>query len=161
MSLRYRHRPRIPAEIRFWRRVEMRGECLVWTGACDRDGYGVFNLPRDDTPSGERVWIYAHRFVWTLAHGPIPDGMQVLHDCDNPPCITDGHLFLGTNLDNVADRVRKLRGGTKLTEAKARAILIDCRSTKAIASAYGISDSLIYMLRSGRVWRHLNTGISA
>jgi hypothetical protein len=54
------------------------------------------------------VWK-AHRVAWTLANGPIPAGMHVLHTCDNPPCCNPGHLWLGTQADNMADMARKGR----------------------------------------------------
>jgi hypothetical protein len=56
----------------------------------------------------------AHRWSWTLANGPIPDGMVVMHRCDNPPCVNPGHLSLGTQLENIADRVSKGRSATGL-----------------------------------------------
>lgn len=53
--------------------------------------------------------VYAHRRAWELTYGPIPLGMQVLHRCDTPPCINPEHLFLGTQSDNMRDKVRKGR----------------------------------------------------
>lgn len=77
--------------------------CLLWTGCVDAKGYGL--IAADGRSTG------AHRVAWMLAHGPIPDGQWVLHHCDNPGCVnaSGGHLFLGTNLDNIRDRNAKGR----------------------------------------------------
>lgn len=75
--------------------------CLLWTGAADQNGYGVITVNRK--PVG------AHRVSWSLANGPIPGGLHILHRCDTPPCINPDHLFLGTPADNVADMIRKQR----------------------------------------------------
>ena len=48
-------------------------------------------------------FVDAHRGMWERRHGPIPDGLWVLHRCDNPPCCEDSHLYLGTALDNMRD----------------------------------------------------------
>ena len=77
----------------------------------DRKGYGQISV------NGKMT--YTHRFAWELAHGPIPPGMEVLHHCDHPPCCQteptpgypDGHLFLGTQTDNMADMNIKGRHG--------------------------------------------------
>ncbi len=81
------------------------GDCHVWTGKPDSHGYG-------------RIWLggrsgkhhKAHRVAWILEHGePPPETPCVLHRCDNPPCVREDHLFLGTQTDNIADRDRKGR----------------------------------------------------
>lgn len=64
----------------------------------NRRGYGSFTL---DGSLGESV--AAHRFSWELHFGEVPDGMYVLHKCDNPPCVRPDHLFLGTQSDNMYD----------------------------------------------------------
>ena len=50
-----------------------------------------------------------HRKAWAEANGPIPEGLQVLHHCDNPRCYNVEHLFLGTQADNLRDMVAKGR----------------------------------------------------
>lgn len=87
---------------RFWGKVDRSGDCWLWLAGTDDDGYGKFT--RDN------VTVRAHRMAYILAHGEIDDTILVCHTCDNPPCVRPIHLFLGTNLDNVADRVRKGRG---------------------------------------------------
>lgn len=77
--------------------------CIEWQGGRDRDGYGTTLY------QGKKQ--RAHRVAWQRIHGPIPDGLNVLHKCDNPPCVNVGHLFLGTQRRNVEDMMAKGRGG--------------------------------------------------
>ena len=91
----------VPVELRFWPKVEVSEEgCWPWTGAVNEDGYGL-------------VWdgraVQAHRVAWRLTFGPIPEGIHVLHHCDNPPCQRPDHLFLGTHKMNMEDRQAKGR----------------------------------------------------
>jgi hypothetical protein len=90
---------------KFWLRVqtdEDDDECWLWIPVCDRDGYGKFF-------DGTRK-ILAHRVAWMLHHGrDIPDGMIVMHTCDVPRCCRPDHLKLGTQQENIADRVAKGR----------------------------------------------------
>lgn len=92
-------------EQRLWpRAVPSETGCLVWTGWCDPRGYGVIR-------HNARRWK-AHRVAYTLTFGDIPDGMIVMHSCDNPPCINPAHLSLGTDADDIADRDAKKRSAT-------------------------------------------------
>jgi hypothetical protein len=84
---------------RFWKQVEKTPTCWIWTGNRHAYGYGRFG-------KGRRL---THRVSWELANGPIPDGLQVLHKCDNPPCVRPDHLFLGKNLENNWDSINKGR----------------------------------------------------
>lgn len=78
------------------------GDCLEWTGNRGTSGYGQIRFEG-------RMWS-VHRLVWTLTYGPIPDGLVVMHGCDNPACVDIDHLLLGTQRANVLDRERKGRG---------------------------------------------------
>lgn len=76
--------------------------CWEWQGMRQPFGYGMV--------SAYGRPISTHRLSWWLRHGD-PGGLHVLHRCDNPPCCNPAHLFLGTNLDNIRDRVAKGRSG--------------------------------------------------
>lgn len=79
--------------------------CWEWTGQIGKRGYGMLSVPRRYGTRNQ----YAHRVSWLLHHGPIPEGLSVLHRCDNPKCIRPDHLFLGTQGTNVRDCVAKGR----------------------------------------------------
>ena len=88
----------------FWKKVDkdgplhpICGQCWIWTAFKNKDGYGVFR------------GIGAHRVSWKIHNGRIPDGLMVLHKCDNPGCIRPDHLFTGTDSDNIADSLAKGR----------------------------------------------------
>lgn len=95
----------------------------------------------------------AHRLSWELAHGAIPDGLQVCHRCDNPGCVRPDHLFLGTQGDNMADMVKKgrLRPGhrfkSSLTEEEMDLIAADPRLQREIASDYGVCQPTISRIK--------------
>lgn len=84
-------------------KIDRTGDCWVWTGATDDDGYGIFR-------SGGSVFR-AHRVSYEENVGPIPDGLGVLHHCDNPPCVRPDHLWTGTTAQNTEDKMRKGRWG--------------------------------------------------
>lgn len=90
-------------EERFWAKVVKGDGCWVWAGAKDDRGYASLGVAgRTDR---------GHRVSWKLAYGDIPQGLWVLHRCDNPPCVRPDHLFLGTARDNSVDMARKGRWG--------------------------------------------------
>jgi len=93
-------------ETEFWKRVKKTDGCWLWTGGTCL-GYGKCLKPGTDPKL--RIQVKAHRVSWELANGPIPAGLCVLHRCDNPPCVSPEHLFLGTLADNRADCVAKGR----------------------------------------------------
>ena len=72
--------------------------CWDWVGAATRDGYCQFCVPR----SGKKVrQVYAHRYVYELHNGAIPDGMELDHLCKNRSCVNPGHLEPVTHKQNM------------------------------------------------------------
>lgn len=136
---------------RFWARVLKSGDdaCWLWQGT-KRCGYGLFSF------SG--VQWSAHRFAYVIGNGPLMAGLDVLHRCDNPPCVNPAHLFLGTHVDNMADMVAKRRGKpkAKLTASQASEIRASGGRPIDVAREYGISPSTVSNIRAGRVWKGLH-----
>lgn len=152
-----------------WQKVNKNGPngCWVYSGACDRRGYG--------RPATGHKRYYAHRRSWEIHNGPIQKGLLVLHKCDNPPCCNPEHLFLGNDADNALDAARKgrtLRGEksytAKLTEAQVREIRANppakWKKGKWIgageemaeyAARYGVGSAAIGNVLARRTWRHL------
>jgi len=82
----------------------------------------------------------------------------VLHRCDTPACVNPSHLFIGTQLANIADMVAKRRhnSGTRaLSLEQAIAIRKEAISyEKRIAKKYGISRGIVTDIVRGKTWRH-------
>jgi hypothetical protein len=76
--------------------------CWIWMGSTWSGGYGYVR--------NEGKYISAHRYMYELYKGKIPDGLNCLHTCDNPSCVNPNHLFLGTQTDNMRDMIKKGRG---------------------------------------------------
>lgn len=153
---------RRPLEERFWEKVEKTDTCWVWTGGTSH-GYGdIFIQP------GKH--IRTHRLSWTLHFGDIPEGLCVLHHCDNPPCVRPDHLFLGTRADNNHDTHRKGRYGipvrrkgeqhphSKLTTddiLTIRALRDQGMTYESIAIIYKVTKSHICHIIKKRLWKHV------
>jgi len=102
--------------------VRMPNGCLEWTRSRNKQGYGGIRF--------EGKVVKTHRLAWILANGPIPDGLDVLHHCDNPPCCdVEGCLFLGTVADNNADRDAKGRNYWRKRSHCASGHLFDADNT--------------------------------
>lgn len=80
------------------------GPCWVWTAARDGHGYGHIQRGRREAKTDR-----SHRVSWLLHFGTVPEGLGVLHKCDNPLCVRPDHLFLGTRLENNRDSSKKGR----------------------------------------------------
>lgn len=156
-------------EVRFWMAVKSsRHGCWEWTNFNNTRGYGMLFYQGSSQ--------LAHRVSWQIHNGPIPAGLFVCHQCDNPKCVRPSHLFLGTALDNARDRDRKGRAG-KLPSRKGckglageshpmavlsesdvlliRRRLEEGESSVAIGKEYGVDTSTISAIRRRRIWRHI------
>jgi hypothetical protein len=108
--------------------------------------------------SNKQKSVRVSRYYYEKLVGPIPEGMYVLHECDNPRCYNTRHLFLGTPTDNMQDMVVKGRDmpPKKLTQAQVDAIRADYAKYKtpqwALAEDYGVTISAISMIITGRNW---------
>lgn len=128
------------------------GDCWLW-----------HNLPSESR--GKFRGDYAYRAAYRLFVGPIPGGLDVPHRCDAPACVNPGHLFLGTQADNMADMKAKgralgnnkgkisTRRITDLSKLNAALQLITLGEADAsIAKKVGISKGTVYNLRRGIHW---------
>ncbi len=154
-------KPRIAQKDKFWRYVDKRGpdECWEWTrSTATNNGYGRFWI------DGKHV--IASCYAYEQEYGPIPDGMEVCHECDNPKCVNPRHLFLGTHLENMHDaldkgRLRSYSGEAhplaKLTENEVGAIRKAYRAggvtQTGLAKRYGVSQTNIGAIVRGHIWR--------
>lgn len=135
--------------------------CREWPLSRTQNGYGQRSIP------GTGKSGLAHRLEWEIHFGPIPEAMQVCHKCDNRGCYEIEHLFLGTPLDNMRDKVQKDRQlyGSKVSTARldeddVKAIKEILRNEPfitqlMISELYGVAHSTIKSIAQGRSWRRV------
>lgn len=152
-----------PVDIaRFWTKVAITAnpeKCWEWQASCYRDGYGQVAFYKRHPKN-----MAAHRVAWELTHSYIPDGLWVLHKCDNRKCVNPNHLFLGTREDNEQDKMQKGRqpsgervGLHKLTYEMVKQIRITYAAKLAnqyeLASRYGVNQSIISLVVNNKLWK--------
>lgn len=133
----------------FWSQVDRKGEdeCWLWTGRRVYYNYGAFSC------SGYMPSSSAHRFSYYLANGKFDFSLDVLHRCDNPPCVNPNHLFLGTQRDNTLDAAKKGKYSKKLSPKQVLSIVDEVQEGKfsraAIARKYNVVPSTITGIMNG------------
>lgn len=145
--------------------------CWIWIGTVVNDGYGFISHNGDPDR--------AHRCSWKLFKGEIPKGIYVCHKCDTPLCVNPDHLFLGTPLDNMLDKIRKGRGNApkggnhwmrnkpksiskgidrwncKLTENQVEEIFFSQEDPKISAKQFNVHHSTVTRIKLGEIWKHI------
>lgn len=167
----------LPLADRFWAKVDKNGPvpahrpelgpCWVWTASTDGHGYGTIR----EAGRGSRL-LKAHRVGWILQNGAIDDDVLVLHKCDNPPCVRGGHLFDGSQSDNIRDAAAKGRlvfqahpelcprgehaSSAKLTAAdveELRRLRGEGWTQVRLAKRFGVTQANVSAILTGQTWR--------
>lgn len=131
------------------------GPCHLWTGTLSRLGYGRIHV------AGFPSMVEAHRVAYFLDHGEWPKS-DVMHRCDNPPCVRGDHLVDGTHAENMRDCAEKGRRPSgeghphaKLTESIVREIRASLEPRAVVAARFGISKDNVSDVRLRRTWKHV------
>ena len=142
-------------EQRFLEKVDKSGTCWLWKGGGDR--YGVFSI-------GDGV-IGAHVAAYKLFVGDVPEGLWVLHTCDNGMCVNPAHLYAGTPQQNQSDRNTRGRANLPCGERHwqgllTRSIVLAIRaephtSSSVLAARFDISRQTVNDVRTFRTWKHV------
>lgn len=151
--------------------------CWNWTGPLQAKRYARLAVGTSGGPNF--FFEMGHRFSWRIHCGEIPDGMQINHRCDNPKCVNPHHLFLGTQMDNMRDKIAKGRAScgekhsvatklktprgsrnaaAKLTEADIPQVLHLANkgeTQRNIAARFGVTKNAIGQILRGESWQHV------
>lgn len=144
---------------------ETESGCWEFVGCRNIKGYGKINIGG--------MGRLAHRVCWELHFGPIPIGMHVLHECDNPPCCNPNHLKLGNDQDNCDDKFNRKRnynakgmehGNALLNEDNVRQIKRFLHSKQytqvELANMFNVTRQAIWAIAHGKAWTHVTVVIT-
>jgi hypothetical protein len=149
-------KPRVPLSEKIEKHITRIPEsgCWIWMSTVEESGYGR-------VCDGKKPY-YAHRVSYEQKYGNIPNGKMALHYCDVRCCVNPDHIFLGTQKENMVDKVLKNRqakgtkhGNSKLTQSQAIEAKFGFEKPEVLAKRFGYSSAMIRQIRSGIYWKHL------
>jgi len=158
----YHGAPSIEVKVaKFWDRVKRSDSnaCWPWTGCVMPFGYGRYIPIKRD----RRIQT-AHKFAIISSGVLVPNGMCVLHTCDNPPCCNPNHLYVGTYKQNAMDKVARGRqsrargelcGMAKLSEDDVHFIRLSTERNARLASMFSVASGTISKIRKRQRWQHI------
>lgn len=165
-----------PLRDRFMKKIVVADSgCWEWTGTIAGGGYGYVYA--------DKKLKRAHRVSYELFVGEIPDGLNIIHKCDNRKCVNPEHLIAGTQSENIIDCYRKGRSwrttspekqvvGEKSPHSKLKEsdvlFIRDNRflmKERDLAKMFNVGYAVIHAILIGKTWKHLlrpsdNTEIS-
>jgi len=117
-------------------------------------------------PAKARRYVYAHRIVYLVHHGDIPDGMQINHKDGDKWNNHPRNLEATTPGENTRHATRVLgvnvgerHGNSKLTGRDVREIRRLCAegrlSFREIADRFGVVPSNVTRIRQHKTWKHV------
>ena len=130
--------------------------CWVWQRACkgkeaqDGGGYGCMSI--------QGKCVGAHVFAYEREYGPIRKGLQVRHQCHNTLCVNPTHMLLGTNQQNVQDRLDAGRYAKVLTAEIVLIIRARCaagETQQAVGADYGLHQACVSNIVNRKYWGHV------
>lgn len=142
---------------KFWSYINIKDkdDCWEWQKSTNSRGYGIICI-------GNKKRESSHRYAYRITHGEIPEGLLVLHHCDNKKCCNPKHLYIGTYKDNSNDAIGRDRqakgeshGNHKLTEnqvSEIRTSLLDCNE---LSLKYKVTKGVIYRIKNYKSWKHV------
>lgn len=133
-------------ETRFWDRVVR--DCWGWNGGVDDHGYAT--MPAGPHGSG---MVRAHIISFEIHHGPVPEGLCVLHTCDNRTCTNPDHLYAGARAQNNRDKLVRGRQGRSITITDEQVTYIRAHpeaTLDVLAATLGVGRSSIHRIRHGK-----------
>ena len=119
--------------------------CVLWPYRLTRSGYGQISI--------DNRTHKVHRALLLAVAGPPPSmDMDAAHICNVRHCVNPRHLRWSTRQANVHDKRAAGTHGQRLSAENALAICRERGTLSAIAKRYGVSESTIHNVRSGKTW---------